>query len=95
MRLGTLALAAVALLLQTFFAHVVTADYAPCSDPATCGAVNNCCTEVNGVNYCCPGDGNWLDFNTKRCANFAQCGQSQQLDFRTGCSQPVAHFIFM
>ena len=48
-------------------AHGVNADYAPCSDPATCGAIDNCCTSVNEVYYCCPGSGNWLDFNTKRC----------------------------
>ncbi len=77
MRLGALSLVVVLQLLAVLLgAHSVTAGYAPCSDPATCGAVNNCCTTYNGVNYCCPGSGNSLDINTMQCASFAQCGQS-------------------
>lgn len=63
------------MLLLLLGAHCVSADYAPCSDPATCGAINNCCTTLNGVDYCCPGAGNSFNSGTRRCENFAQCGQ--------------------
>jgi hypothetical protein len=56
----------------------VTAGYTPCSDPASCGS-RSCCTaaNVNGVNvdYCCLGAGNFLDYDTKQCANSVQCGE--------------------
>ena len=76
--------AVLALCIAAVMLHTVAAGYTPCSDPAVCpdptGArPNTCCTDViNGgqtTTYCCPGDGNSFDLNTKTCANFAQCGQ--------------------
>lgn len=54
---------------------VLAAESPPCSDPATCGAVDNCCTKVSGTTYCCPGSGNALNFATLQCYSYANCGQ--------------------
>jgi hypothetical protein len=78
-------------LLLLLGVHCVTAGYTPCSDPATCGDAGGCCTQYNNVNYCCPGSGNSLDFNTLQCANYAQCGQScSQLYNRRRLPRPTA-----
>lgn len=54
----------------------VTAGYTPCSDPASC-AGQSCCTSANvngvNVNYCCPGPGNSLNYDTKQCAYAVAC----------------------
>jgi len=57
--------------------------FAPCSDPAVCDGNENvhegqtqpsCCAEINRQQVCCPGRTNWIDSNTAKCYEFAQCG---------------------
>jgi len=52
--------------------HCVLADYPPCTSETTC---RNIGTQINEQWYCCPGSGNYLDYDTKRCGNPTDCSQ--------------------
>ena len=76
-RLPSLRLLSLLLCLASL-AVVPVVAYPSCASPSSCApaALGSCCASVNDVYYCCPGQGNSLDWNTKQCANPTSCRQS-------------------
>ncbi len=84
-----MALLLLALLATT---SLVAGGYTPCSDPTVCGS---CCVSVinNGATttYCCPGTGNWLDYDTMQCNTSPDCSQLRGGDRQQHATAAALH----